>query len=268
MINDLNIKIFDYIFSTNVGLKGDYLENTNPEKLCSELDDLINKDCDVYDFWNEYKFYFNDNCVIDASTLDRHEYIYNGFPKMKLNTKKDYLNYKKEQLKASINNKGEFLQRDFEKLTENIINVGKKEILDYCEEIGIVEYIGKVFISTDNCPAVAIIYDNIKAVLYTEEEIQSLTADNIIVVTGNGNSFGSIEQNNNSKNNDEELFNLVLNKLDLLEKEGISKKDLKTLEDACKSKDKNKVVSFLKDVASGTISSLIATGILVKLGIQ
>lgn len=67
---------------------------------------------------------------------------------------------------------------------------------------------------------------------------------------------------------DEELFNLVLNKLDLLEKEGISKKDLKVLEDACKNKDNSKVVNFLSDVASGTISSLVATGILVKFGIQ
>ena len=32
MINELNVKIFDYIFSTNVGLKGNYLENANTEK--------------------------------------------------------------------------------------------------------------------------------------------------------------------------------------------------------------------------------------------
>lgn len=268
MINELNIKIFDYIFSINVGLKAGYFENTNNEKLYFELNDLINKIYDTYDFWNEYKIYFNDGCVIDASTLDGHEYIYNGFPKMKLKTKKDYLDYKMKQLKISINNNGEFLYEEFEILTDNIINDGKKEILDYCEKIGIIEYLGRVFISADNCPAVAIIYDNIKAVLYTEEEKQSLIADNIIVVKGNGNSFGNIEQNNKSKNNDEEIFNFVLNKLDLLEKEGISKKDLKVLEDACKNKDKNKVISFLKDVASGTISSLIATGILVKLGIQ
>lgn len=75
-------------------------------------------------------------------------------------------------------------------------------------------------------------------------------------------------QNINYEQNDEELFDLVLNKLNLLENEGVSKTDLKKLEDACNNKDKNKVVSFLKDVASGTVSSLIATGILVKFGIQ
>lgn len=75
-------------------------------------------------------------------------------------------------------------------------------------------------------------------------------------------------QNVKYETNDIELFNLVLTKLDLLREEGVSKEDLKILEDACKNKDKNKVISFLKDVASGTISSLIATGILVKFGIQ
>ena len=75
-------------------------------------------------------------------------------------------------------------------------------------------------------------------------------------------------QNVKYETNDTELFNLVLTKLDLSREEGVSKEALKILEDACKNKDKNKVINFLKDVASGTISSLIATGILVKFGIQ
>jgi len=268
MINELNIKIFDYIFSTNIGLRGNYLDDNNTKELCSSLSDLINEVCEEYDFWNEYKIYFNDNCVIDASTLSSQQYIYNGFPKMKLSTKKEYLNYKMKQVKDSINNNGEFLRNEFEVLTKNIINVAKKEILDCCEKTGLIKYVGKPFIAADNHPAVAIIYDNIKAVLYTEDEVQSMIGQNIIVVNGSGNNFGSIEQNINLKNNDDELFNLVLTKLDLLREEGVSKKELKLLEDACKNKDKNKVISFLKDVASGTISSLIATGILFKFGIQ
>ena len=131
---------------------------------------------------------------------------------MRLNTKKEYLNYKVNQVKKIIENNGDFSEENFIKITENIINVGKKEILDYCNEIGIIEYIGKVYIAADNCPAVAIIYDNIKAVIYTEEEVQSLIAENIIMVNGNGVSIGNIEQNVNSKNNDERLFDLVLRK--------------------------------------------------------
>ncbi len=268
MLNEFNIKIFDFIFSTNIGLKGGYLDNSNENCLYSQLRDLIKDVCEEYDFWDEYKSYFNDNCVIDASTLDGRHYIYNEFPRMKLNTKKMYLNYKLEEVKKIIDNNGDFSKEKFEIITENIINVGKKEILDYCQEIGIIEYIGKVFISADNFPAIAIIYDNIRAVLYTEEEVQSLIAENIILVSGNGNNIGNIEQNANSKNSDDKLFDLVLNKLDLLEKEGISKSDLKLLEKACKSKNKVKVVNFLKDVATGTISSVVATGILYSLGIH
>ncbi len=185
---------------------------------------------------------------------------------MKLNTKKMYLNYKLEQVKKIIENNGDFSKEKFETITENIINVGKKEILDYCSEVGIIEYIGKVFISADNCPALAIIYDNIKTVVYTEEEIQFLATKNFIMV--NGNNIGSIEQNVNSKNCDDKLFDLVLSKLDLLEKEEISKGDIKSLKEACKDKNKGKVVSFLKDIATGTISSVVATGILYSLGIH
>lgn len=43
MINELNVKIFDYIFSTNARLKGDYLDDNNTDHLCSLLSDLINE---------------------------------------------------------------------------------------------------------------------------------------------------------------------------------------------------------------------------------
>ena len=82
-------------------------EDNNENNLCSELSKLIMEVCDEYDFWNEYKYFFNDNCVIDASTLGGHHYVYNGFPKMKLGMKKEYLNYKLQQVKNSINNNGE-----------------------------------------------------------------------------------------------------------------------------------------------------------------
>ena len=212
MINELNIKIYDYIFSTNIGLRGNYLDDSNENNLCSRLDELIEEVCNKYDFWNEFKHLFNDNCVLDASTLDGNDYIYNGFPRMRMGTRKEYLNYKLQQVKNSISNNGEFLRKDFEEITQNIITVAKKEILDYCVEIGIIEYIEKPFVSADNCPALAIIYDNIRAVLYTEDEIRTLIAENIILINGDGNQVGNIEQNVNSKNNDTELFNLVLSK--------------------------------------------------------
>lgn len=81
------------------------------------------------------------------------------------------------------------------------------------------------------------------------------------------NSVGNIEQNVNSKNNDDKLFKLVLEKLELLEKEGAFKDDLKLLRGSCQNKNKLKVVEMLKDIASGTISSIVAGGILWKLGL-
>ena len=74
-------------------------------------------------------------------------------------------------------------------------------------------------------------------------------------------------QNVEYKINDEELFDLVLKKIELLRQEGVTKKDIDELKKACKNKDKNKVVSFLKDIATNTVGSLIATGILAKFGI-
>ena len=59
-----------------------------------------------------------------------------------------------------------------------------------------------------------------------------------------------------------------MSKLQLLIQEGVTKEKIALIEEACKEKNKNKVVDFLKDVASGTISSLIATGILYKFGIR
>ncbi len=268
MINEFNIKIFDYIFSTNIGINGDYLEDNNIEKLCLHLDEIISKICNIYDFWNEYKIMFNDECVLDASTLDKKEYIYNGFPRMKLDTKKEYLNFKMKQIRKSICDNGAFLKEEFEKITENIINEGKKEILDFCEEIKIIRYKGKVFVSADDSPAALIIYDNIVEVMYNEKEVSTLVANNVIIVNGDSNHFGNIEQNNDSKINDEELFGLVLSKLDLLEKEGVSKSDIEMLRNECKNKNKGKILSFISDIASGGISSIVAAGIISKLGLS
>lgn len=262
MLNELNIDIFDFIFSSNIELKhGEKKLN----ELCQELDQKISEICEQYDFWNEYKYYFNDKCVIDASTLSGYQYIYNDFPKLKIETKKKYFEYKKNQIKASITNNGEFEGEEFEKITKYICNEGKKEILDYCESVGIIKYKGRVFIDADDSPAYAIIYDNISAILYTEDEAKSLRAENMIIVNGNGNYINDIKQNSNS--NDEEFFKTVMSKLQLLIQEGVTKEKIELIEEACKEKNKNKVVGFLKDVASGTISSVIATGILYKFGI-
>ena len=74
-------------------------------------------------------------------------------------------------------------------------------------------------------------------------------------------------QNVEYKINDDELFELVLKKIELLEQEGITKEDVEIIKRACESRDKNKVIGLLKDVATNTVGSVIATGILAKFGI-
>ena len=41
MINELNIEIFDYIFSTNIELKENYLEQRDINYLYNKLNDII-----------------------------------------------------------------------------------------------------------------------------------------------------------------------------------------------------------------------------------
>lgn len=267
MINGINIEIFDFVFSTNIDLRGEYLENNNVQLLCSKLDTIIEQKCDKYDFWNQYKSCFNDNCVIDSSTLDGESYIYNGFPRMKLGTKSKYLNYKLMQVKDLISNNGDFIREEFQKITTNLGLVAQKEILDFCEEVGIIRYKGKPFISADNCPALAIIYDNIEPVLYTKEEVETLMVQNAIIVNGDNNSLNNITQKVKI-NSDDELFELVLSKLELLEKDGVSREDLLQLEKACKERNSSKVVDFLEDIASNVIGGVVATGILSYIGLN
>lgn len=71
----------------------------------------------------------------------------------------------------------------------------------------------------------------------------------------------------NYKTNDDDLLNLVIDKLDLLKKEGVSKEDLNELKKACENKKVDKVIDFLKVISSNAIGSVVATGILAKLGL-
>lgn len=260
MINELNVKIFDYIFSVNIS------KEENEEKSCDQLSQIISSLCEEYDFWSEYKFYFNDKCVIDASTLGGKHYVYNGFPRMKLNTKQAYLKYKLSQVKNIVENNGDFIGKEFEKITELISDEGKKEILDYCKDCGIIQYEGKVFLAADNNPACYIIYENIRAIL-SDDSDDAIFPQNVFVVNGNSNTFGNVEQNVNSKNNDDKLFDMILSKLSLLEQEGVSQEILATLKEECEKKNKRKVVDLLKEIATGVAGSVVSAGIMHIFGL-
>ena len=163
MINEINETIYNYIFSVNEERRG----NNINEKECEEkLDELILTKYDVIaDFWNENENYFNDKCVLLVETFEGQQHIYINFPRMKADVKLEFLELKKEKIKQSIDNNGEFLVQELGNVFENIENIGIKSILDYCKDKNIIKYTGNVFLAADNNPAYAIIYQNIKAVI-------------------------------------------------------------------------------------------------------
>ena len=162
MINKYNANIYDCIFSNNIEMDHD-LGYTSENERIEKLTSLFKSKEDEYDFWNENKYEFIDNCILDASTFDGPLIIYNSYPRMKTNTKITYLENKLEIIKKDILNYGEFDKNKFENDTSNIANIAKKEILDYAEDEGIISYKSKVYFPADNDPAYIIMYGNISA---------------------------------------------------------------------------------------------------------
>ena len=149
----------------------------------------------------------------------------------------------------------------------NVGNIGKKTILDYCEKNGIIKYKGKVFIEADDNSSYAIIYDNIDAVV--SDEKGDLFIPNLVQNIFNGNNYGTVNQTNNIDNLQDKFFDIVLEKLDVMKIESkLDDKKIKEIRESCRKKDKNKVISFLKEIAMGTGTNLIATGILAMFGLM
>lgn len=264
MINELNIHIFDYIFSINEGMRLGLNQDVN--YYINELNQKIEEISNLGDFWKEYKYYFNDECVMMANNTEKVIIRYNNFPRFKINTKKIYLEAKLNEIKKSINNNGDFIISEVQKIFKNIENYGRKTILDYCEKNKIIEYNGKVFLAADDNPAYEILYDNIKAIICEENE-HSFN-QNIIQNIFNGNNYGTVNQTNNIDNVDEKIFDVILEKLDILKLESnLDENKVKEIQEYCQKKDKNKIVQFLKEIAMGTGTNLIATGILSMFGL-
>lgn len=265
MINKLNIHIFDYIFSVNEDIRIGIKEEDNRYR--KELDNKILSLCKLEDFWEEYINCFNINCILVDKTIIGTIITYNNFPRMNVNTKTEYLDFKLNEIKNSINDNGEFITSEIEKILKGIENNGRKTILDYCEQNRIIEYNGKVFIDADNYPAYAIIYDNIKAVICNESE--NSFSQNIIQNVFNGNNYGTLNQTNNIENSDEKLFDIVMEKIDALRIESnLKEEQVQELKESCNRKDKSKLVQLLKEIVIGTGTNLIASGILAMFGLM
>lgn len=164
MINKINEKIYNYIFSTNIEMQSN--RELNVQELERKLDKIISENYDIIaDFWDENMYDFNSNCVIKTQTLGMENpvYIYRNFPRMNSNTKLDFFEYKASQIKKEIMDNGDFIKDNIIRIFEGIGNLGIKEILDYCEDKKIIKYVGKPFLSSSGNAAYAIMYDNIKA---------------------------------------------------------------------------------------------------------
>lgn len=164
MINEINETIYNYIFSVNEERK---INSEIDEKECEDkLNELILTKYDVVaDFWEENEFDFNDKCVLLIKTFEGQHYIYNNFPRMKTDTKLEFLELKKSRIEESIRNNGDFIIKELRNIFENLENIGIKSILDYCKDKNIIKYTGDVFLAADDNPAYEIIFQNIKAVL-------------------------------------------------------------------------------------------------------
>lgn len=265
MINKLNSHVFDYIFSINEDIRAGLKKDENQYR--NELNKKIEQISELEDFWEEYKYYFNDSCVLIAKTLGGSIIRYNNFPRFKIDTKKEYLDTKLYEIKNSIQDNGDFVITEIENILSNVENIGRKTILDYCEQNGIIKYKGKVFIAADDHPAYAIIYDNIDAVMCDESDFSFST--NLVQNIFNGNNYGTVNQTNNIENVDEKIFDVILEKLDVMKIESkLDDEKVNEIKECCRKKDKNKVVRFLKEIAMGTGTNLIATGILTMFGLM
>lgn len=177
MINELNEIIYDYIFSSNIDEDYNLCKNTEKERI-EKLNALFKSQIEEKTFWDENRYEFNDECInySFANLTEPNRIGYNNFPRMKSNTKINYLEYKTDIIKNNIQDYGNFDRKTFMNNTITLSNIAKKELLDYAEKRNIIKYKNKAFLAADDNPAFSIIYGNI---IVGEAIINSNSKDNI-----------------------------------------------------------------------------------------
>lgn len=162
MITKYNIQIYDYIFSCNIESDNNLSHDSEKERI-NKLHSLFKNNTYEYDFWDENKYDFCDDCVTNSSTMTGPQITYCRFPRIKGSTRLNYLEYKANIIKTDIHNYGEFNNTKFIEDTSNMANIARKEILDYANEKEIIIYSSKVYFAADNDPSYIIMYGNIRA---------------------------------------------------------------------------------------------------------
>lgn len=270
MIDDSSIEIFNYIFSINENERN-RIKNLSKEHNKKILLDMIEKIGTKNDFFSENKKMFNKECLDEHKWIIDKEYNYDllDFPRLTGQAKQSFLEFKASQIKKEIDNNGDILRNAWDKIFINIEDIGRKEILNYCKTKNIIDFEEtKTVIPGGQTGIAMILYENIKPVIYKkidESEIKQPVIQNIF----NGSNYGTLNQINNVKNNDKLLYQTILEKLELLQKESnLTNKKVEEIKEACNKKDKNKIRRILKEITMGTGTNLIANGILMMFGLM
>lgn len=261
-INELNISIFDFIFNINM-LKdiSNYAEYTNV------LNNMImehNNSNSNYEFWQEYHYMFNSNTLKDVSTLSGYHYAYFPFPKFTMTAINSYLNYKLKQAKKLFEENFNYELENLGKDLNIINNFALKRLLDFFVNNSILvkkgEYVKKNILGDYEIDFQLL---EIKDVQEKETPLFNQTIVNnhgTMAYSYNGNSTINIQ-------NQDDLFKIVLEKIEAMKAENIPEEKLKELIENCKKKDSSKVISLLQSLAIEVSSSLVVKGILMMFGI-
>ena len=167
MIDNDNIYIFDYIFSINKYKEIGY-NNASDEQNKNVLIGMIEKKYNLTDFLNKNKEYFNKECLNGHKFIIESEYTYEleSFPKLNLNAQKEYLKFKAQQINEMITDQGMVDVKKLNEILDNINDIGRKSILDYCKSQEIIEYDdNKTFKKGGQTGIAMIIYKEIRPVL-------------------------------------------------------------------------------------------------------
>ena len=270
MINSLNIDIYNYIFSINVNIQN-RVNTCSEETNIKRLIYMIENNYNINEFWKENKDMFNEECLQGHQYIIEKEYTYDikSFPRLKSKSKLEFLNFKLEEFKKIIENNGMIERKQLDVIFENIEDLGRKEILEYCKKENIIDYDEeKTFLKGGQTGLAMIWYDSIKPVI--KSTIKEKMNMNPIYYSQNiyGNNYGTVQQNNSLNLQNDKLIEVVLDKLKAMEAEGISKDKIEEINTACNERNSKKVIAILKEIALGTGTNLMANAILMMFGLM
>ena len=202
MISRSNIKIFDYIYLTDV--------NNNEENLTEFINKFLDNKNDEYIKFvqdNEDKLVKPD--LLITQTLSGYGIVHNNFPKMNNIGLKQYYDYKLDQFKDIMEND---IAYDFDNISSdlNLSGIALKRVVDYLIDNKTIkcsgEYATKNILGTYDFDFSAL------KISYIEKKKEASTIENQVTVNinGNRNKFSKNEFSNNKRELEKES---ILDKL-------------------------------------------------------